>query len=225
MTQGCIALTRDAWTRWRVAAGRGVILGAAVALHLLVVALVWRAPVPRETVVHVRASQLPLRVRLLTTPPRPAAPPPRRMRHDDVRPRQTVIPTVTPVEVSSAKPVAASPSPPALTEGTDDYHAPLQDAARRAGTLGARAQLPGSNTHVVTGIPLRKQHSLQQTVRAMTVGSRCKYSRLKMAGSSQFITRQQIDRLLEADGCGAHREHTAADDTVDALTDQVIFTD
>ncbi len=66
-----------------------------------------------------------------------------------------------------------------------------------------RVRLPGSDAPSRTGIPLRTAPSLRQLVQAMTTASRCKYERMKMERSAnQFVTRQLVERALDADGCG-----------------------
>lgn len=117
------------------------------------------------------------------------------------------------------------PPPPTPAGDAGDYRSPLRERTRFPAAPRHKAALPGSDTPLAGGIQLREDRSLQQKVRAMTVGSRCKYARMKMAASGQFLSGQQMERLLEADGCGPHQEATAADATIKALSHRVIFGD
>lgn len=58
-------------------------------------------------------------------------------------------------------------------------------------------------------------------MRTLATNSRCKYSRMKMARSTnQFVTRQLMERALEADGCGPHSSHAPGDDAIELITQQ-----
>ena len=58
----------------------------------------------------------------------------------------------------------------------------------------------------------------------MTTASRCQYERMKMERSTtQFVTRQLVERALDADGCGPPTGHGAADTTIDAISRSAIF--
>ena len=104
-----------------------------------------------------------------------------------------------------------------------DYHSPLLGSRSEMMLSSTIPRLPGNDVARVQGITLQASSSLQQVVRAMTKGNRCKYTRMKMAGSAnQFITAQLMDRMLEADGCGPHADRISASDTIDAVTRQLM---
>ena len=85
-------------------------------------------------------------------------------------------------------------------------------------------RLPGSATTPRTSLQLRDSPSLRERVRSMTTASRCQYERMKMQRSTtQFVTRQLMDRALDADGCGPPASRGAADATIEAISRSAIF--
>lgn len=97
-----------------------------------------------------------------------------------------------------------------------DYQAPLTGAG--ALRWAPRVRLPGAEAPSRTGIALPAAPSLRQRVHAMTTASRCKYERMKMERSAnEFVTRQLVERALDADGCGPQGQHDAVDPAIDAI--------
>lgn len=125
-----------------------------------------------------------------------------------------------------------APAAPVIApNGPGDYQAPLTGVgalrwAPRVRLPGAeapshrapRVRLPGADAPSRTGIALPAAPSLRQLVHAMTTASRCKYERMKMERSAnEFVTRQLVERALDADGCGPQAEHDAIDPTINAI--------
>lgn len=71
---------------------------------------------------------------------------------------------------------------------------------------------------------LHDSPSMRELLRSMTTASRCKYERMKMEKSTtQFVTRQLVERALDADGCGPPTGRSEADATIDAISRAAIF--
>lgn len=115
-------------------------------------------------------------------------------------------------------------APAVAPSGPGDYHSTLAGAG--ASRWAPRVRLPGSDAPSRVSIPLRAAPSPRQLVQAMTTASRCKYERMKMERSAnQFVTRQLVERALDADGCGPQGEHDAVDPTIDAISRDAIRDD
>lgn len=210
---------------WRAAWRRGAILGSVTALHLLTLALVLRPALPYRSAR--LASQgdggaLRLDFVLRRDQPRSPNPPPR-------PPQSRAIHSTGP---TAAAPPGATATSRAVLAGLlaqapgspGDYHVAI--AGTDDTSWAPRVRLPGTDAPPRTGILLRSAPSLRQVVRAMTTASRCKYERMKMARSAnQFVTRQLIERALDADGCGPQPDRAAADGAVDTISRRAIFGD
>jgi len=205
-----------AHSAWRAALRRGVILGSVTTLHLVTVALVLRPMPPyrsARTAIHDDDEALHLSFVARPDRPRPASSPPRPRRPRAMHPAALV--TTQPPHTVIANPSASVPD-----GDFGDYRSAALDAGLRD-TQTSRVRLPGSDAPLRRGIQLRTAPSLQQVVRVMTTTSRCKYERMKMEGSAnQFVTRQLVERALDADGCGPQTDHADAD--ADATTDAII---
>jgi hypothetical protein len=149
---------------------------------------------------------------------------PSRTRHlpaPAARPQRTAAASSTPATAVST--LVTGPPPQATFNSTvpayqaGDFHR-LQDAQRiRA------VPLPGSATPRVDGFRFRAAPSAQDFVRRLAVATRCTAAYFDMQNSkTRFVTAQQMDRLLEADGCGPHAERTPASEAADALTRQLM---
>ncbi|MBQ4855064.1 hypothetical protein IMW82_10325 [Rhodanobacter sp. B2A1Ga4] len=209
---------------WRAACRRGVILGSVTALHLLTLALVLRPALPyraARTTGHDNGEALQLSFVARPDRPRSTNPPPRLPRPRTTRLARSAAAAQTPGAVASSQVLVTSP-PANLPDGSGDYHAALAGAGNTQ--WAPRVRLPGSGLPPRAGILLRSGPSLRQAVRAMTTASRCKYERMKMERSAnQFVTRQLVERALDADGCGPQLDRAAADGTVDAISHRAIF--
>ncbi len=107
-------------------------------------------------------------------------------------------------------------APVIAPNGPGGYQAPLTGVG--AFRWASRVRLPGADAPSRTGIALPAAPSLRQWVHAMTTASRCKYERMKMERrASQFVTRQLVERALDADGCGPTGGHDAIDPTIHAI--------
>lgn len=210
---------------WLVAFGRGSILGLVISLHLVLLALLFGPVMPLQAVADAPREQRDvLRIRWVAqavTPHR--ARPVQKPAVQAMRMPRTASGAIPAPEVAAGPGLTASaPAAPAAPAG--DYHSPFLSA--RTGMTGSRSvsRLPGADAAYVRGIVLNDRPSLHQVVRAMTHANRCQYTRMKMGQSpNQFVTRQLMERALEADGCGPQTEHSAADDTVEAISHQAIF--
>ena len=220
--------TPDPRHGWFAALRRGVILGAVSALHLGLLALLFGPVTPRwPSSVERSEHHDALSIRLVAAPakPRRASSVSRPLMPVRLLPRQTstlrAIPDAT--AAPAPAPIIATVAPPVVA---GNYHSPLLSGRSGMTLWPTIPRLPGSDVARVQGITFQARSSLKQVVRAMTKGSRCKYTRMKMAGmANQFITAQLTDRALEADGCGPQTPHTADDETVKALSHQAIFGD
>jgi len=206
--------------RWRTASQRGGILGSVAALHLFTLALLLRPALPYQppTMVPLGDGGNTMQLRFLARPGK--------RRTASLRPpspqHSRPTPAADPARIS---PAAAAPRPHAATvtaapviapNAPGDYQAPLTGAG--ALRWAPRVRLPGAEAPSRTGIALPAAPSLRQLVHAMTTASRCKYERMKMEHSaSQFVTRQLVERALDADGCGPQAEHDAIDPTINAI--------
>lgn len=201
--------------RWRAAWRRGAILGGVATLHLFTLALVLRPAPPYRSARSARhgdggALQLDFVARLgkprATNPlPRPphlrATPPARRA-------------AAAPPDAAAAPHPVVAGLPAPRPDGPGDYHTTL--AGADSTPWAPHVRMPGSDAPPHSAIMLRTAPSLRQVVRAMTTASRCKYERMKMERSAnQFVTRQLVERALDADGCGPQTAH--ADDDNDAI--------
>jgi hypothetical protein len=209
---------------WRAALRRGVILGTVTVLHLATLALVLRSIPPYRSARGAIANDdeaLQLSFVARHDGPRLANPPPRAPRPRAVHPATW--------KAAPLPPSAATPphtvvlTLPASTPGAPgDY----RSAVLGTGQPAPHVNLPGADAPLRTGIQLRAAPSLQQVVRIMTTASRCKYERMKMERSAnQFVTRQLLERALDADGCGPQTTHAAAEATVDAISRRAILDD
>lgn len=217
------------WSAWSVALRRGTTLGVVAACHLALLALLlrpapYREASPRDSRGADDALQLlfippakPLPVATVASPSRA-----RLLPVPTPRPPRTAAASNTP-GTAMATIVTGLPPQPTFNSTvpeyqTGDFRARLQDAQRiRA------VPLPGSATPRVDGLRLRVAPSAQDLVRRLAVATRCTAAHFDMQNSkSRFVTAQQMDRLLEADGCGPHAERTPASEAVDALTRQLV---
>jgi hypothetical protein len=208
---------------WRAALRRGVILGGVTALHLATMALVLRSTPPyrsARTAIHDDDEALHLSFVALLDRSRSTSPSPRPVQPRATR-RRTLAISLPP---SAAMPIVIAP-PANVPGGSGDYRSAILDAGLNDAQQAPRVRLPGSSDAPLrTGIQLRTTPSLQQVVRAMTTASRCKYERMKMERSAnQFVTRQLVERALDADGCGPQATHAAADATIDTISRRAIF--
>ena len=211
---------------WFAASRRGAIFGVVIALHLALLALLFGPVTPRSPTTSDRSKHhQALLMRLLVDAPRPRPanplPPPLTPAKPMLR-RASVtaaVPANAAVPAHSAQALVVEP-----TTVAGDYHSPLLGGRAGVAVSSSMPHLPGSDVARVQGLTLQASSSLKQTVRAMTKGNRCKYTRMKMANSAhQFITGQLMDRALGADGCGPQVPHTADDRAVEVISHQAIF--
>jgi hypothetical protein len=211
---------------WFAALRRGVIVGLVASLHLGLLVLLFGPVTPRWPRSDSQREQHDaLSIRLVTVAAEPLRASAISRRRTPVRlfPRKTSA-TMTVTDTTAVPAPSAATVAPQTAIG--DYHSPLLGGRSGMAVSPTIPRLPGSDAARVQGITLQASSSLQQVVRAMTKGSRCKYTRMKMAGSAnQFVTAQLMDRALEADGCGPQVPHTADDRAVEAISHQAIFGD
>lgn len=60
-------------------------------------------------------------------------------------------------------------------------------------------------------------------MRGLVEESRCANEQFQLQNSARQFTPEMIDHALEADGCGPHLEHAAADAAIDSISHQAIF--
>ena len=221
---------------WREACRRGVPLGLVLGFHgLMLLALLhlndWRRSSTRPPGEYKTA----LRLRLIAAR-RPTAakttPPPAPIHRLARAPR-----------VAHAA-VAAAPTPraeapmtmqmptqrqnaavtPALASSVyQPYHPGGFRQALQNAQNGSPVRLPGSDATIVAGIRLTPRHSVKKTVERVLQSLRCTDEQVSMQHHfGQFGTQRQIDRRLEADGCGPHRENPVGDAATDRADQQVI---
>lgn len=200
---------------WREAVGRGIVLGVVISLHLgLAIRLLAWSPAPlRGSAYHGSLSRRDddaLQVSFVQprrgNAHRPAT-------HAALRRRRNVphagprrAPAHAPLSAPTAKVVAvpatalsATQATPSLTYRRGDFDRELQ-AARHPEPL---ARLPGmDDAPSVSGLRLRAPApSLQQVVRRIGHAQDCYAEQRDMQHQGNYGA-WQIDRLLEADGCG-----------------------
>lgn len=217
------------WSAWPVALRRGTTLGIVAACHIALLALLLR-PAPYREASPRAPRGVDDALQLIFIPPlKPpsmakVAIPSRARLPPAPAPRPQRIETVsnTPTTAASTLVTSLPPQTPANSAIPDyqagDFRTRLQDAQR------VRAvPLPGSATPRIGGLRLRIAPSAQDLVRQLAVATRCTAMYFDMRNSkTRFVTAQQMDRLLEADGCGPHAERTPASEAVDALTRELM---
>ena len=211
---------------WPDALRRGATLGVVASFHLALLALLlppagYREARQPDTRGADDALQLvfippakPAQITRVSAPPRlrqlPAPAP---------RPQRTETSPRTPTRTAATIATSLPPVPTAGHATPDyepgDFRTRLQDAQRTRAV-----PLPGAATPGVGGFRLRVAPSVQDLVRQLAVGTRCSAMRFDM--QKKVVAAQLLDRLLEADGCGPHAEHTAVSDAVDAVTRQLM---
>ena len=216
---------------WRSAMYRGAALGGVASLHLAFLILLLQLPSYRAASLQPRTGES-LRIRFLALPARPPS-----VRHTApaaTKPPPSVPRPVIAANTRSADDSSAPSSPtrianlttPTIHAMPSDYQPGSFHADLRAAQGSRKVPLPGLDAPSRTGIRLRDRPSMKEVVHAMTVASRCKYSRMKMQRSAtQFVTPQLMQRALDADGCGPQLEHTPADATIEAVSREAIFGD
>lgn len=211
---------------WLAALRRGVIVGLVASLHLGLLVLLFGPVTPRLPRSDSRREQHDaLSIRLVTVAAKAlrASAMARRPTPARLSPRTTSASITATAATAAPTPIAATV---ATQTATGDYHSPLRRGGSGMTVSPTLPRLPGSDAARVQGLTLPASSSVQQVVRAMTKGNRCKYTRMRMAGSAnQFVTAQLMDRALEADGCGPQVPHTADDRAVEAISHQAIFGD
>lgn len=209
---------------WPDALRRGATLGVVASFHLALLALLvrpaeyrdTRQPVPRGAgdalqLVFIPPTQ-PAQIAQVSAPPRLRQLPAPHPQRTETSPRTSTRATAT----------LATGLPPTPTVGhaapeyeTGDFRTRLQDAQRTRAV-----PLPGAGTPRVGALRMQVAPSVQDLVRQLAVGTRCTAMRFDM--QKKVVTAQLMNRLLEADGCGPHAEHTPTSDTVDAVTRQLM---
>jgi hypothetical protein len=100
-----------------------------------------------------------------------------------------------------------------------DFQTALQNAQRTMAD-----HIPGVATPLIGGVQLQARSSIKAGVHAVTEYIRCTDKQLEMEnGRDQFSTPQLMDRALQLDGCGPHREDPDADAAVDEVAHRAIF--
>lgn len=222
---------------WRDIVRRGMALGFALALHLaLLVRILSLAPVPRtETARHadeparddalqltflrrpamasvaqaIAPHRLPPRRRVTATHPQPAPPLP-----------------ATPAPLAPPD-LALRISPPPVPESADAAYRPgnFRDALQDARHPRPAFRLPGSAAvSRVPGIRLRAPPpSLKQVVRMIGRSQACYAMLTDMThGMARFLTPDQVDRKLEAEGCGPQASKEDNDPGINAAAQRFI---
>lgn len=199
---------------------RGAIVAAVACLHAGLIALLFGSPTTPRSTQHATHDALQVRwvrwVRVAIKPPGVASrsgwPPPARLMPPRNPAAQPAVKTTTPAVFVTKAGATSAPTP--------DYRSPLFDGRSTLEPSPTR-HVPGSDMARMQGIRLRAAPTLQQLMRTLATNSRCKYSRMKMARSAnQFVTRQLMERALEADGCGPHSSHAPGDDAIELITQQ-----
>lgn len=117
--------------------------------------------------------------------------------------------------------MAVDVMPPAKDAG--DYRSAAFATGGAEARLMPGPRIPGSGASAHGDLQLRERPSMRERVRALTVASRCKYEHVKMHKSTtQFVTRQLMERALDADGCGPAPARGAADAVIEAISRSVI---
>lgn len=123
---------------------------------------------------------------------------------------------------SRARERGCHPAPPTAT-------VPGNYRSAAFGAQGVRwtphlCRLSGSETAPRSSLQWRDSPSMGELARSTTTASRCRYERMKMERSTtQFVTRQLMERALDANRCGPPASRGAADTTIEAISRSAIF--
>jgi hypothetical protein len=216
---------------WRDIVRRGGALGMALALHLFL--LVWvltLAPAPetkpmsgedepvRDDALHLAFLRRPATASAAHAIASRRSPPRQHMAATTPRPRPS--PPATPAaQAPPDRPlhVTLSPAP----DSADATYRPgnFRDALREARHPAPTYHLPGSATPRAPGIRLRAPPpSLKQIVRMIGQSQNCYAELMGMTHDmTRFLTPDQIDRKMEADGCGPQASKEDNDPTINAI--------
>ena len=214
--------------RWRQFLRRTVLVGVVIAAHFcLWMTLVGASPwSPHEPQAGPRSREDVLDIRFIRTLPpalraaptaavtrAPAAHRPPQKSASRVRPADhplAALPAPAPTEpAASVKSTDASAlSPPAAPDyvAGGGFQAALQHAQR-----ATSGRLPGALEPRVAGIQLDANSSLKDAARGFTKAVYCSSMQFSMQRAKNPLTPQLMDRLLQLEGCGAHREASAHD--------------
>jgi|GEM_PF-2446600 len=226
---------RSSASTWRDAVRRGAILDSVLACHLVILMLVlhpsWHriehVTGPQDgDVLRLTLDPLPEIFRFSPVRARTRTPAKVKPMPSTIVPPEVVSAVVThPPNVPASTATALTIAPPPMTGDLQrsyqpgDFQTALQDAQR---TIAEH--IPGAAVPLIGGIRLQDRSSIKGAVHVVTEYIRCTDKQLEMQnGPDQFSTLQLMDRALEADGCGPHLEHTAADATIDAISRRAIF--
>lgn len=223
-------------TCWRVACIRGATWGLVLGLHgLLLMALLHSDGLRPAITTTPETAATPMLLQLLRTPTSSRATPTSSLRLPARRPKRPTRPTPTFRTLLTA-PVtsAAAMTPPLPPHAPNLFAAPAASSstyemyqsggfreALRDAQHGAQTRLPGSDAALVEGLRLKPVVSARDVVRTLSKASLCSAESFKM--QHQDLSPQDMDRLLEADGCGAHADKSpAVDAAVERATQQAI---
>lgn len=216
---------------WRDIMRRGGALGVALALHLSLLAWVLTlAPAPDAKSTdnqgeHVRddALHLTLLRQPIATPATHAITSQREL----PRPRMATVPRRMPPSPAATPPTSEPPNPPLhvdLSAATDGAAASYHPGSFRSDLQEARHpkpafRIPGFVVTRVPGIHLRAPAaSMKQIVRMIGESQACYavYTGITH-GMARFLTPDQIDRKMEAEGCGPQASKEDNDPTINAI--------
>ncbi|MEO8780172.1 MAG: hypothetical protein ABI389_16090 [Rhodanobacter sp.] len=210
-------------TYWREACIRGTTWGLVLGLHgLLLMALLHLKGLRPQTTDTPETAATTMLLQLLRMPTtfRATQPPILRLPARRTRQPSRATPTsrslpaarlisaeaTTMTRPSHAPDVFAVPAPSSSIY--DAYHPGGFPEALRQARHGAQIRLPGSDVPIVKGLPLKAVVSVRDVVRALTHASFCS---AELSGMRhQSLSLQDMDRLLEADRCGAHADNSPA---------------
>ena len=214
-------------TGWRGACRRGMVLGLVLCLHgLMLVALLQLNGWHSNAMLAAGSGEVALRLQLITArarpqtaqPPLPVQLPERTRQVAEAAPQAA--PAQAPMRVQLPAHLSVLGAPAIASSSYRPYRDGGFGQALRQAQRGSRVRLPGSDEHRVEGITLTPVVSVRDVVHAIADASLCSAERLKM--QRQALPPTDMDRLLEADGCGAHGGGTAVDAAVRQASSQAL---
>lgn len=215
---------------WRDIMRRGGSLGVALALHLSLLAwILTLAPAPDTTSVDSEGEPVRDEALHLTFLRQPTVAPATHVvtSHLSLPPRRVVATTRQIRSPAPAAPPAQAPPNPPMHVGLSpatvgasayhpgNFHSELQEARHPKPAF----RMPGFAVTRVPGIRLRAPPvSLKQIVRMIGKSQDCYAAYTGMThGPDRFLTPDQIDRKMEAEGCGPQASKEDNDPTINAI--------
>jgi hypothetical protein len=213
---------------WRDACRRGAVLGLVLGLHGLLLMVLLHLDWLRRLSPHgTRGAGIALHLQFFRIHTRPAAAPPPIQLTTRARKAAGHLPAHSAAGTPVMAPTPSQPdtvvtAPAVAGSSYQPYHPGGFEQALQQAQRGSPVRLPGRDVTVAPGLRLEPKYSIKHHVERILKSVRCYDEQVSMQHHfGQFGTERQIDRRLEAEGCGPHLEHTPADDTLQQVIQRV----